>query len=83
MEPLAGEAEQRGRAGRGADAAEGEIAGGPDPGPDRVGCKHRPPDVVGADEIHRPALDHGDRLALKPDILADQRAGGDVAEAID
>ena len=48
LEPLAGEAGGDGGAGGCADAAEGEVACGPDLGACGVCAKHWPPDVVGA-----------------------------------
>ena len=48
LEPLAGEADGNGGAGGCSDAAEGEVACGPDFGACGVGAEYRPPDVVGA-----------------------------------
>jgi hypothetical protein len=49
LEPLAGEAEGDGGAGGGADAAEGEVARGPDDSAGVVGGEGRAADVIGAE----------------------------------
>ena len=76
LEPLSGESGVDGGAGCGADAAEGEVACGPDLGAARVGPEDGPPDVVGADEGGYSAFDHGEGGAVKPHIFADQGARG-------
>ena len=78
LKPLAGEAQGDGGAGGGADFAEGQAGGGPGFGGGGVGGKHGPPDVVHPDEVHHPALDHGDGFPVQPDLFADQGAGGPV-----
>ena len=82
LEPLAWEAEGDGGAGGGADFAEGEVAGRPGFGGGGVGRKHRAADVIDADVVDHPALDHGKGLSIQPDIFADQRTGGFVVFGI-
>ena len=78
LEPLAGKTQGDGGAGGGADLAEGEEGGGPGFGARGVRRKDRAADVVNPDEVHHPALDHRQRLAVQLDVFADQRAGGIV-----
>ena len=59
LEPLAGEAGGDGGSGGGADAAEGEVACGPDFRAACVGAEDGAPDVVGADEGCDAAFDDG------------------------
>ena len=75
LEPLAGEPRRGRGAGRYSHPAEGQVADFPDLCPRRIRRKHRPADVVGADEGHHPALDDRDRLPAVPDVFPDQRAG--------
>jgi hypothetical protein len=72
-ESLAGEPCVDGRARHRTHAAEGRIARRPDLDPRGIRRKHRPPDVVGADEAGDATLDHRNRLPSQPDIFPDQR----------
>ena len=78
LEPLSGEAGIDRGAGGGPNAAEGQVACGPDLGAACVGAEDGAADVVGADEGGYSAFDHRDGLALQPDIFADQGTGGFV-----
>ena len=62
--------------GGGADAAERQVARRPNLHPRRVGRKHRAADVIGADVVDHPRLNHRNRSAVKPHIFPDQRARG-------
>lgn len=74
LEPLAGEAGVDGGAGDDVDAAEGELSRGPDRGAGEGGGEGRPPDMVSANQVDDPALDHRDGIPAHPHILADQGA---------
>lgn len=76
LEPLAGEAGGGEGSGGGVDAAEGGVGGSPDLHSAGVRREDGTVDVVGADEVDRPALDHRDRLPPVLDIFPDQGAGG-------
>ncbi len=60
LEPLPGEPVGGQAAGRCMNPAKGRVDRRPDLGPRRIRRKHRPPDVIGADVIHHPALDHAE-----------------------
>ena len=75
LEPLAGEAQGDRGARGGADFSKREVCRGPGLGAGSVRRKDRSADVVDADEVHHPALDHRNGLAVQPDIFPDQRAG--------
>ena len=78
LEPLAGEAQVDGGAGGGSDAAEGEVACGPDLGAARVGSEDGAADMIRPYKRRHAAFDHREGGATHPDIFADQRAGGFV-----
>ena len=73
LKPLPRKPRSRRRPGRDAHPAERQVGRRPDLGAGAVRRKHRPPDVVGADEADHPAFNHSNRRALQPDILPDQR----------
>ncbi len=56
-----------------APPAEGQVGCFPDHGAAGIGGKHRPPDVVGADEVDLIVLDHREGHAIRPGALADER----------
>ena len=76
LEPLTGKSRGDRGAGGGADAAEGEVGGGPGFCTACAGAEDGAADVVGADEGRDAAFDHGQRCSVKPDVFPDQRAGG-------
>ena len=54
-------------------APEGQVAHLPDLRASTVRGIDRPPDVIGADMVDLPALEHRNRQTVKPDIFADHR----------
>ena len=74
LEPLAGEAGLDGDSGGGANAAEGEVAGGPDYGSRGVRREHGSADTVSAQVADCHAFDHRHGFPDVPDVFADQRA---------
>ena len=78
LEPLSGEAGGDGGAGGCADAAEGEVACGPDFGACGVGAEDGAADVIRPYKRRHAALDDRQRCTIEPDVFSDQRACGFV-----